>query len=549
MKNTGSIQIFKQQKMIYKLMTVMLLCGIAFFVFRVIQNVILGINYPNELLEPSNVALTRMFLKGQSPYTVKSLSYDVPAINYEYPFLNSLIAVPIAFLMGGNAVAAHYIISFVSIIGTGVLGYMIIKQYSNTTAAPVAGAFIFMMCHWRFGFVSAAPDDLGLLLFVLTLYFACSPKIGNKPLICAIFTTLCFYTKQYYVFVAIGIFAYMLLYSKKEAIRYFVYTAVINVAAGIVVTLVWPLYWSYTFYFLYFGCSTGTGFGFSNLLAQMKYLLAIFVFMFAVIAVGLVMLIHKKRKADNSPAGNTDNSAGKKRKLIEISGNDPMSLFIVQIPVMFIPLLIFGRNDGAFLSYFLQLWMPSIVVVTLIVLERMKVDNDKLIFDLFYGFIVAFTVLFAYLKLPLHTLTAQEIANWKEAYQIVNEYREKGDVYYSQQLAYLAFENGDRYCYCGHDGEVSQQTLDVWNESKLGQILFPYVDDIIKKNIDFQIEIATKAFQSDFSLLTFENGNSLLFGEEFIDAGVYYKRLKRIPLQTGNMSYTVSFYVRADELQ
>lgn len=522
---------FKKENIIYKLLTIGLMVGMVLFVGKVLTNVILSIRYPNELLEPSNVALTRMFLDGKCPYVKSSLEYEIPAISYEYPFIGSLVSALIALCIGKNVVLAHMIVSFAALVGTGILGYKIINLYSSTTVAPVAGAFLFMLCHWRFGFVSAAPDDLGLFLLILTMYLAVSPKVTNKPIVCAILTTICFYTKQYFVFVFFGICVYMFLYSKKDALKYCIETIVINVVAGVIVTIVWPLYWSYTVFFLYFGCSTGTGFGIANLIGQMKYLLAIFVLLFGVVLAAFVVFIRKLRRE------------GRKLTTYEFSENDPLVLFAVQIPVMFLPLIVFGRNDGAFLSYFLQLWMPSIIVVTFIVLEKIQVnDRLRLIFDGFYAFVIAFTVLFGYLKLPIHVITAQEIADWERAYDIVNTSREKGDVCYSQQLAYLAFENDDKYYFCGHDGEVSLDTLAIWESSKLAQILFPYVDDIINKNMDYRIEIIVKAFESGFELITFQNDNSLLFNEQFIDEGVYYSRLDRIPLQEGNMAYTVSFY-------
>lgn len=525
------IKTFKEENLVYKIMTIVLALGVFFVIGRVSYNVVRGLDYPNELLEPSNVALTRMFLEGKCPYVKNSLLYEIPGVNYEYPFIGSLVSALVALIVGKNVVLAHYIVSFIAFVGTGVLGYVIIKPYSKTTVSPIAGAFLFLMCHWRFGFISAAPDDLGLFILLLTLYFAVSPKITNKPLICAVLTTVCFYTKQYMVFVFAGIFVYMLLYSKKEAMKFLIYTIIINVGVGLIVTIFWPLYWSYTVFFLYFGCSTGTGFGMVNLIGQMKYLLAIFIMLFVVIGIGLY-LFAKKMKAE-----------GKNIFNIEIKENDPVALFAIEIPVMFLPLLIFGRNDGAFLSYFLQLWMPSIIVVTFIIMEKILLErNNELLVRMIYLFVVSFTVLFAYLKLPLHVITDEEINAWEKAYSIVNEAREKGEVCYSQQLAYLAFRNGDKYYFCGHDGEVSLETLEVWNNSKVLQALFPYADDIINKNMDYRIDIIVKAFESEFELLTFQEGNSLLFSEEFIDAGSFYSKLDKFPLQEGNMPYEVSFY-------
>lgn len=554
---------FKEQNILYKLMTLGLIAGLVFFVCSVIYSVIISMQYPRELLEPSNIALTRMFLEGKSPYTLKSLDYIIPAVNYEYPFLGSLLAAGIVLVSGCEIVTAHYIISTIAFLATGVVGYLLIKPYSKTLVAPIAGAILFMMCHWRFGFISAAPDDLGLFLFVLTLYFAVSPKIKNKSLICAIMTTLCFYTKQYLVFVALGIFVYELFYSKKEAVKFLISTIAINLVVIVIISIFWPLYWTYIFFFLYNGTFSGIGFGFESLLAQMKYLSAIFIGLFAVIVAAVIRGIIKRNKVKHQEESvvsedNIDISAekanAKKRRgiwgLINIKENDALSLFAIEIPVMFVPLIFFGRNDGAFLSYFLQLWMPSIIVVTFIVLEKMAAENDKLWFVILYGVITAFTVLFGYLKLPFHILTDEEASKWEEAYKVIEDYRENGDIYYASEFAYLAAENGDYTIFCGHDGEVSEVSLETWNNSKLCQKLFPYAADIIQKNIDFKNNLTRKAFYVQYSLVTSVDGYGLNFSEEFFDEVLpFYEKIDSMELQTGNMPYTVSFFKRIDDYE
>lgn len=547
------IKTFKEEKLIFKLMTIGLVLGLVFFVAKVLNSVIVGYGYPREILEPSNVALTRAFLTDKVPYVLKSLDYEVPAINYEYPFIVSLLAAGIVKITGCEILLAHYILSIGAFLATGVLGYLLVKPYSKTLVAPMASAILFLMCHWRFGFISAAPDDFGFFLFVLTLYLAVSPKVKNKPLICAIMTTICFYTKQYFVFVALGIFVYMLFYSRKEALKLAVYTVAINIVVAIVITIVWPLYWTYSIFFLYNGTFSGIGFGLSSLVEQMKYLSAIFIGLFAVLLIALVMTVVKKRKGqveDGVEASvNTANDAGKKgikAYISRIKENSAFDLFIVEIPVMFIPLIFFGRNDGAFLSYFLQLWMPSIIVVTFIVLEKMVADNDKLVVALFYGAVTAFTVLFGYLKLPFHTMTADELANWEHAYDLVEQYRGEGhrEIYYAPELAYLCFEKGDTNIWCGHDGEVSELGLATLDSSPMWRILFPYAEAIINKNLEYRTLLSLKGYEYWYSLIAFQEGQSLNFAEEYINNGDYpYQLLEKITLATGNMPYEVLFYV------
>ena len=548
---------FKNERIEYKLLTIAIALAALYFVYRIINNVVIGFGYPREILEPANVSLTNLFLQGKSPYTFSALDWEIPGINYDYPFLTSLLVAAIVKITGCSVLAGHYGLSIFCILATGLIGYRTINQYSETTVAPTLGALLFMFCHWRFGYVSAAPDDFGLLVFLLTLNLAVNPKIKNKPLCCAIGVTISFYIKQYFVFSALGIFVYMLLYSKKEALKFFLYTLGLNVAAGVVVTIFWPLYWTYTILFLYSGCFTGVGFGLSYLFEQMKYLAAIFAALFAILIVGLVMAI-RKLKANNEKIRN-----------IKVKENDAMALFVVMIPVMLAPLVFFGRNDGAFVSYFLQLWMPSIVVVTLTVFERMLPDDtkedvinstaesksgikefiltrQKWIYFAMYVCIVLFTVYFGFGKLPLHDMTEEELNDWKRAYEIVDMCKEMGPVYYGRTLAYKALNDGSGICVCGHDGEATEDTLKLLEQSNILMSVFPYASKIIQKNKEYLEKVQYGAVMHEYPLISYEeNGYCMIFMDDFVEY-INYSLYDKLELSVGNMKYETVFFVPDD---
>ena len=245
------LKLFREENIIYKLMTLAVLAAAVFFVCKIVYVGVLALPYPKELLEPSNIMLTNQLLEGKNPYALSVLSDKVPGVNYDYAFLGSLIAAAISKITGCSAITAHFCISLFSILATGVLGFLTVRDQTRTTVAPCLASILFMFCHWRFGYISAAPDDLGLFFFVLTLYLAACPQIRNKPVICAIGITLCFYTKQYFVFVAVPVFIYMLLHSRREALKLFAWTVAINAVAAALITLSWPLYWTKAFLFTY----------------------------------------------------------------------------------------------------------------------------------------------------------------------------------------------------------------------------------------------------------------------------------------------------------
>ena len=572
---------FRHQSGLYSLISLAVLAAALFFVYRIVYAGLIALPYPKEILEPSNIVLTNEFLAGRSTYTADAVTRPVPGINYDYPFLNSLIAAGIAYITGCSAVTAHFAISLASILGSAVIGFAMTSRAlaqladkkenavgltgsgrdasgeiekrggkrGTTTIAPILAALIFMFCHFRYGYISAAPDDLGLFLLLSTSAAAVSPRIKNKPFVCALGITLCFYTKQYLVFVAAGLFIYMLLYRVRDAIKLFFWTLAINVLAVGIITNFWPLYWTKAFFFTYLGTAVGGGGLISTLADQFIYLMTIFGPLFAVILIAVIRSVFTKRR---SGEGN--------RKIKE---NDVFIMSVVQSIVMMAPLAIIGRNDGAFLSYFLQLWMPFVTIVALICFEDIgipKSDTSKeiaagklrqLVHAVVYGGIAAFIIYFGFGRLPLHVLTQEEIANWQRADEIVSRCAENGEVYYARSLAYMSPEGdadpedrslagGD--CICGHDGEVNADTVTALTDAGLPDELTRFSRQLVDQNLAYREGIEDKAASHTYSLITFDvSGAYTPFSEEICERSGY-RCTDRIELQLGNMPYEVLFY-------
>lgn len=529
------IEIFKKENIVYKLLTLLIIAVTILFLGRVIKNTIVGLDYPNEVLEPANVNLTNAILQGRVPYDKANLvvpGEQEPPINYEYPFLNSVVAAVFTLLFAGNTVLAHYFVSFASMIGTAILGSIMINRYSRTTLGPTTAFLLLMFCHWRYGYISASPDGFGLFVAMLTLFIACTPKIKYRTLWCSIGTVAAFYTKQYYAAICISIFIYFFLYSKKEAFKYFGWCVALLAASIAIITWKWPLFWTYSILLLMHGCFQGwNAAGFVYLFEQMKYLAAVFIGLIIVLVVALVQFLKKRKKQENKEA---------KEKIIK--EGDVLPLFLIQLPVQMIALFIFGRNDGAYLTYFLQLLIPSIVMVTFLITEMMDIPRYKGIFVCGYSALVLLSIYFGWSKLPMHMLGKDEIDNWESAYALVDEYRIKGDVYHYQATAYNAIEHGDSLMSTGHDGDINQANYDEWRSSDVQQVIFPDAGNVYKENLDYRDVIAKQIRNRDIAMVVTEQyGNIYITADELRSAGYTIKRM--IPLQFGNMEYDVYFWV------
>lgn len=530
------IETFKKENIVYKLLTLLIIAVTILFLGRVIKNTIVGLDYPNELLEPANINLTNSILHGNVPYDKANLvvpGEQEPPINYEYPFLNSVVAALFSFVFWGNTVLAHYFVSFVSMIGTAILGSIIIYRKSRTTVGAAVGFLFLMFCHWRYGYISASPDGFGLFVAMLTLFLACNPGVRYRTLWCSIGTVAAFYTKQYYAAICISIFIYFLCYSRKEALKYFGWCVAFLAASMIIITWKWPLFWTYSVLLLMHGCFQGwNAYGFMYVFEQMKYLSAIFIGLFVVLAIALGLRLKNRN--------NNAECTIKKDGIIQ--EGDSLALFLMQLPVQMIALFIFGRNDGAYLTYFLQLLIPSIVIVVFVLVEMMDIKKCNAVCVCGYGALVLLSIYFGWSKLPMHMLTNEEIANWERAYALIDEYRQKGDVYHFQATAYNAIKHNDSLMGTGHDGDISNATYEELMGSELQRMLFPNAQDVFEENLAYRDRLVKTINNQEASMVIAEwYGNIYIKNEQLEESGYVIKEI--IPLRLGNMEYETYFWV------
>lgn len=380
--------------------------------------------YPKERYELVNVRFTDSIIDGSNPFLNRDkVPYGTePPVVYEYAFVNSLVCVLFSFLTGGNTLAAHYLVGFLTMVGTGIVGAKYVWEKSKTTVGSVFCFILLMFCHWRYGYNSAAPDGMAVFLTVLVLYLATRENLKHKELLCTIGLILIFYTKQYMVGICVSLFIYFLINSRKSALKFIIYCVVLTPLSMIIVALIMPYYWTYSVLFLLLG-SQGRGLmeGLKYVVEQFSFLSFIFCGLYAVIIAWLIKGGLKK-----------DRDTG-------------IRLFLINIIVQIFVLVYFARNDGTYLTYFLQALYPSIVIASAVALENLEWSSRKWIDIGIYSMVVLFTVYFGWHKLPMHSLSAEEKEEWQEAYSLMDEYRDKGEIshYFSTSLyGYLKGEIG-----------------------------------------------------------------------------------------------------------
>ena len=328
----------------------------------------------------------------------------------------------------------------------------------------------------------------------------------------------------------------------------------------LVIQWLWPLYYTYSLYFLNGNATwyaitrhltviptpqimAGAGICASSMitlflfgqgpiayvLEQYRFMLNCFGLLFLALLISFVTAVVKKRK-------------------IHVEEGDTLSLALIQIILQGLALLYLGQANGAYLSYFLQLWMPYVIIAALICVCRYFNFSKKL---LNLGMIATFSFLSIYLgyhKLPLFMMSEDDIANWQQARNYIETYEindsNEQSVYYSPELAYLAMEQGKRAYDNGHTGVIRTTSMDSWKDDVYAKRAFPKAGEVIEKNVTYQEKILNDINNKCINLVTVDELQIYIDAELLTQSG--YKRIDTLPLACGNANYDVEFWIPED---
>ncbi|MCR5267073.1 MAG: hypothetical protein K6E16_00960 [Lachnospiraceae bacterium] len=556
------IRKFREQSVLYKLMTIAILAFAVFFLCKCCIHLLQFPGAVGEYREAADVQLTQAFLNGDNPYRLASIEIerDIPPVLYQYSFLNSLIAAGIALLLGGRVILAHYVLALLCMTGSGVLAFRMIDRHSQQTVLPMLGGTLTLFCHWRSGYVSTTPNSLGVFLILLTAFIATSGKIRKKAAFTALLCVLLFYTKLYFVTIAAAIFIFFLCYDRREAVKFVAMCVAQGALSVLLIQLVWPLYFTYSFYFINgrliwlpisrFLMKVGGVFaqiGFTVLpqafqsetidynrlqyvLEQYGYLITVFFPLFTLLLVSLVLATVKKRR-------------------IRVSENDALGFSVIAMITQGLCLFVVGREKGAYLSYYLQLFTPFVIIASLICMERYLHLQKEVMNLALIGVVALLSLYFGYRRLPLHMMTEQEVADWKQAEAYIDAYEteEAGreDVYYSPVLAYLAMERGKNVYNNGHVGVIKESVLGRFDRDLPAHSVFPHAGEITQMHVDYQNRIKQNVRDHAYKLVTVDSDAMYVDKELLLENG--YRRIDTLPLAVGNAEYEVEFYTPADQ--
>lgn len=511
---------------------IILIVYTVIFMYGMTRSAFAEADIPNEYQEVTNIELTACFLKGINPYSLKgAVGGDKPGIIYEYGPVYSLLTALLARVLPVDLIILHYALSYVSMLILGALAALLVRENTETVLPPAA-AFLFMInCTWRYGYVNAVPDTLALLLSFLAIFIETRRSLKHKELFETLCIVLAFYTKIYMAYIAVPLFIYKLIKDKKAAFKLLLYGTLITGISVIVLHITCPLLFTYMIYFIMgpIGASGSgsNGSGWAYELSQLKSLGGIYIVMFSVTVLGIIQGIRKPLD---------------ERK-------DIMRLLVICIAAS-VPVLVFlGKNDGAWLSYYLQLLMPQVTIFSLIFINNACMSCKERYRGMawigLYVLMLIFTVYKSSKRLPYYYMSEEQRKVWDSAYQLLDECLKEGEIYYSPVFGFHAVNN-DQYIYNGLAANPVRRYEGYLNTPWL-QWLFKDAKDVMENKLDYKDTLTDEIKEGHFELITAiegDDGTDRLINISDIEKGPY-EYLGEVALPVSRVCYNVKLWRRS----
>ncbi len=499
---------------------------------------IFSLDVPLEFREMNMIAFADAFARGKNQYSRDILNSTMPEVTNVYGFIMPLLLTPFVRIGKAAGISALQTCEAVCI---GIeclclfLTYRIIYLRNKDRLSAIGGAAVMFSCMWRYTACGGAfPDPLGIAAeFFLVYIIATAEKYRNyDPALYACILVGMFYIKQYYFFPVLGMGIYLLIRSHKLFLRFAVSGILIGVLSLLVVNAAFPLYFTEAF-----PVSQGSTFS-SDLyysLSQIpeqiirSYKLPI---MF-LIASPVLFFICRKTDA--------------KTKLL----TDPTLLRyeVIQCFVILLPCAMIAKNLGTRYTYYLQLWWPYVIIVSFSLLPGLLKRFGSL-FPLKESYLTLAAVLLVFLSIAdcssmiiSEPLTPDQKQSWDQAYTLLDQYSENGEMLVSSHLSNYCLEHNIPTPDYGQAEYNSEQALLRYLASPIWPRLFPDAETIFRQNIDYKQQIMDNINSRHYSGIALtDTGGYLLDPEDILDAG--YHEEARLELVTGQEKWETVFFSR-----
>lgn len=494
-------------------------------------SIIWGNPYPWELREGVGLQMGKYFAEGINPYLFNGIN-GTPYANYMYGFIIPGMFAVLKIVFGTKYVLACELTTYLAEIIGVVFAYRTMQIKNVSDNASLLACIGVYGGYWRYNaYGGAFPDAYGLTVLLFICYLIAKDENKNKfrPLLYAFLIVVEFYIKQYYVVLAVGIFLYLFLKNRKDSWVFLVSGCIMGITSMAVVRMLMPTFFTSTVLLL----GLFNSYNLWRAIKQFIYLAQYYGLAYVTLITLIISAFVEGRRGGQRPDGGL--------KL-------GISYEFVQTIVMGLFMLYFGQSDGTFYTYYLQLWIPFLVMAT-VGLADQNIPNIKLreSWHKVFGstavrIAIVLVIMISLTKFIVVTpLTSTQKAEWEKIYGILDSYDSSSIRIKNNALALYCVERELYDESWGHDGVYIDETLDKLAATNYSEWIFPYAKDLTKQYMDFQkaSDQKMRLGQYDCVVLSVAEADekkelmnnyaevyrtTLWMGKEYADVAVFEKR-------------------------
>ena len=476
---------------------------VGFWIFQCFQ--LIQHPIPTEYRDWGSIDLSNALYGQSSPYSLSA----GPPFFYIYGLVFPLLA-------GGISSVLHidiFLLTKLFVCACVILAALVVASEILDLSGQLFPAILgFAATLWTGSATNAAfilnPASCGLLIILLTLSQIRRSQSFSSILLVALGTVLAFYTKQYFVYIFAPIFLFLALSSGlRKALTYALIFMVIMIISALLISSIYPAYFYATILAQFYAVGGGWGHARSQFILFFNQYWPLI----------LLLLIYLWRRVN--------------KKIVYGNGENLYLLVLLIAALCLIPL---GRNTGSFLSYYYQLALPSLIIIGLISLSKLRSKAANaffitciLIFSIFHGEPLSYRSIYS----------EQALQKWGFANQIIADIQ--GPKLISTPILApilhesLLLDNGHTECYVGLN-----------TPSALLDFLFPKRHTYFNTFKTYFDDINSQITHKSFKLIATTKDFHPMIPQSTLEAN--YFKLKTIDLQTGGQTWVTEFWVPKD---
>ena len=346
-----------------KTVNLIIYVAICFLLFTLIDYHLKIINFPYQISYREMVELyrTKLISDGLNIYQLDSY----PRSHSIYGFVFNYLVLGICNLFDLQiSLFAQRIIVGVFIICSSLIVMSIIYIKIKSLILSILGFLLMYATSMNGDMVGAYPNATGVFFFLTSIYIPFRNNYNNQSLLFSLFfSILSFFTKLYFVLGLFYVLTYTFLYvSKKRAIIFSILSILIFLFSLVIVNWIYPNYLNATIFYL---GHNNFNFNYLHLIKQTIH--------YSVLNYGLVVILIMYIVEKLSSSYNIFSKYLIKRIIefdylkIKISFNE----YCLFLSVIIITAKL-GGNVGAYLSYYLQLLSPFLIIFALTIASNKR---------------------------------------------------------------------------------------------------------------------------------------------------------------------------------